>query len=207
MSRYVDSFSAPQRRLTAWWLLPEILVLALLAVGLYYSVASAAPTLTEAQLRADAATRIATTIEQSTGDEHAAHGHEVNPDERMLCTAEVWRLDGGGSDRADTAYGYYLCATGAPGTPYLVARMNAGPVVARLADPPELTITKLDEDFRTQVEAMMPADFVDQAFQGFVDPQRADSLRQRFERQISTAAQPSTAEAGLGSGAGAAPAR
>lgn len=188
MSRYVDSSGAAPRRLAAWWLVPEILVLVMLAVGLYYSVASAAPTLTDAQLREDAATRIAATIEQSTGDEHAAHGHEVNPDERMLCTVEVWRRDAGGPDQTGTAYGYYLCATGTPGTPYVLARMNAGPIVARLADPPELTITKLDEDFRTQVEAMMPADFVDQAFQGFVDPQRAESLRQRFEHQISAAA-------------------
>ncbi|WP_326553765.1 hypothetical protein [Micromonospora sp. NBC_01813] len=169
-------------------MVPEVLVLALLTVGLYYSVASAEPVLTEAQLREDAATRIATSIEQSTSDEHAAHGHEVNPDERMLCTAEVWQLDAGTAEQPGTAYGYYLCATGTPGTPYMLSRMNAGPIVARLAEPVEVTVTQLDEDFRTQVEVMMPAEFVDQAFRGFADPQRADSLRQRFESQISKAA-------------------
>ncbi|MFY1632048.1 hypothetical protein ACN27F_01985 [Solwaraspora sp. WMMB335] len=168
--------------------MPEVAVLALFAVGLYYSVASAAPVMTEAQVREDAAVRIATTIEQSTADEHAAHGHEVNPDERMLCTAEVWRVDPTGTaDARGTAYGYYLCATGAPGTPYLLSRMNAGPIVAELTDPPQLTLTELDQDFRTQVEAMMPTEFVEQSFRGFADPQRADALRKRFEQQVSTA--------------------
>ncbi|MFV2085693.1 hypothetical protein [Micromonospora sp. LOL_021] len=190
MSKDVDLPRVLRRRVAAWWLVPELLVLMLLAGGFHYSTAAAAPVLTEAQLRDDAALRIATTIEQSTADEHAAHGHEVNPDERMLCTAEVWRLDPATarSDEVGTAYGYYLCATGTPGTPYLLSRMNAGPIVARLTDPPELTVTQLDQDFRTQVEAMIPAEFVDQAFKGFADPQRADGLRQRFERQISAAA-------------------
>lgn len=189
MSRDVDSSLVRRRRSGSWWLLPEALALALLGVGFYYSTAVAAPTLTEDQARADAAARIAVTIEQSTSDEHAAHGHEVNPDERMLCTAEVWRIDEPATaSGAATAYGYYLCATGTPGTPYMLSRMNAGPIVAQLTDPPQITVTALDEDFRTQVEAMMPTEFVEQSFKGFTDPGRADTLRKRFESQVSRAA-------------------
>ncbi|MDG4766320.1 hypothetical protein O7632_19745 [Solwaraspora sp. WMMD406] len=192
MSKDVDSLGVSRRRFQrTWWLVPEALVLAVLSVGLYYSVAAATPVVTEEQRRADAASRIATAIEQSTTDEHAAHGHEVNADERMLCVVEVWHLesdDTATASGAGTAYGYYLCATGTPGTPYIRSRMNAGPIVARLTDPPELTVTKLDEDFRSQVEVMMPPQFVEQAFRGFTDPDRAETLRQRFERQISDAA-------------------
>lgn len=172
--------------------MPEVLaVVALVAAGLYWN--AVAPRLTEPELRASATAQLATEMEQASADEHARHGHQLGPDDRMLCAVEVFGIDPPGDNRernVHTAYGYYLCASGKPGTPFLAALMNAGPVVLHLdaARPGDrLQTTTLEQDLDTQLRAIMPEQYRVQARKGFttVDPPR--SLKERFEREITSA--------------------
>ncbi|WP_157240096.1 hypothetical protein [Catenuloplanes japonicus] len=189
MSSIVDVL---RLRRNAWWIVPEVVAaVALVAAGLYWN--AVAPRLAEPELRARATVALATEMERASADEHARHGHQLGPDDRMLCEAEIFGIDPSGDGRernVRTAYGYYLCASGKPGTPFLAALMNAGPVVLHLdADRPgdRLQTTTLEQDLDAQLRAMMPERFRVQARKGFttVDPPRA--LRDRFEREVTSA--------------------
>ncbi|MDP9795634.1 hypothetical protein J2S43_004146 [Catenuloplanes nepalensis] len=177
----------------AWWIAPEVLLtVGLAAGGLYYN--AVAPRLSEPELHARATQLLAVELEQATVDEHAKHGHQLSAQDRMLCEVEVFGVDPAGEGRERhlrTAYGYYLCAAGKPGTPFLGALMNAGPAVLHLdAEPGDdrvQTVT-LQQDFDAQLAAMMPERYRAQASKGFTtaDPPRA--LKERFEREITNVA-------------------
>ncbi|MFI5844254.1 hypothetical protein ACIA8K_31620 [Catenuloplanes sp. NPDC051500] len=179
-------------RRNAWWAAPEVMAaVVLVAAGLYWN--AVAPRLAEPELRARATAQLATEMEQASADEHAKHGHQLGPDDRMLCTAEVFGIDPPGEGRernVHTAYGYYLCASGRPGTPFLAALMNAGPVVlhldaARAGD--RLQTTTLEQDLDTQLQGMMPEQYRVQARKGFTTVDQMRTLKERFEREVTAA--------------------
>ncbi|MDR7274640.1 hypothetical protein [Catenuloplanes atrovinosus] len=172
-----------------WWIVPEVvLAVGLVAGGVYYN--AVAPRLTEPELRAAATERLAVELEQATVEEHAKHGHQLSAQDRMLCEVEVFGVDPAGPGRERhlrTAYGYYLCAAGKPGTPFLAALMNAGPVTLHLdAERPEdrVRTVAFAQDFDAQLTEIMPEPYRAQAKKGFTTADPPRELKERFEREI-----------------------
>ncbi|GII24886.1 hypothetical protein [Planosporangium mesophilum] len=168
-----------------WWAVPELIAVAVLAALVFRSV-PAEPALSSAALRDSVAGRVAAAIERASPAEHAGHGHAVDPDDRMLCTVEVFGVDPSGTTRPSKvtrAYGYYLCAVGRPGTPYLESRLSSGPVVASISDRVRVTMVASGENYREQVHLLMPR-YERQAVAGFSSQDKPAQLQRRFELSV-----------------------
>ncbi|MGC9667163.1 hypothetical protein ACNTMW_11480 [Planosporangium sp. 12N6] len=176
-------------RRRGWWLVPELIALAVLAALLYHADRRE-PAMSPAALRENVAGRVATALEHASPAEHAGHGHAVSPDDRVLCTVEVFGVDPSGATRPSTvtrAYGFYLCAIGTPGTPYMWSQMSGGPVVATMGDRVWVTTAAPGQNYREQIHLLMPQ-YEQQAVHGFSSQDRPAELQRRFERLVTGAA-------------------
>jgi hypothetical protein len=189
MSASVDSIPVDQPvspppagrwRRVGWWLLPELLVLALLA-GLFWA-GRAQPDLPE-RLNDE----VARILERVPPAEHHDHGHQVSEQDTVLCVAEVFGMEPAGArTRAQvrTVYATYMCAAGTPGTPYERSQRIAGPVAVVLSEPPAVRIAQAGLGYQERVRALIPPPYVDRAFAGFVDHELPLALRHRYESEV-----------------------
>ncbi|WP_191843628.1 hypothetical protein [Catellatospora chokoriensis] len=174
------SMSAVRRN--AWWLLPELLALALVA-GLF---AVAAP----ADLKDVLADRVAVILAQSSPSEHHQHGHDVAAEDTVLCTAETMGMEPADATRvADVrvVYAYFFCAAGEPGQPWDFAARISGPVVVELTEPPRVRIAEAGLGYPDRVKAMLPDQYEPWAFGGFHDPSLPTVLQQRYLDEVAKA--------------------
>lgn len=156
------------------------LLLALLAAGL------GQPADDPRDLTAVAAERAARLLEQVSPAEHHDHGHEVGTDDRIFCGVAVFGVDPPSAhviDDVRTVYGYYFCAVGRPGVPYLQSSRADGPIVAHLT-PPAVQIAAPGADYQDRVRAMMPDQYEDLCFSGLPDPTVADEVKRRYESAL-----------------------
>jgi hypothetical protein len=169
-----------------WWLVPEVLALALIGL-LLIQPGAAAPAMSPDAVREQVGGRVAAAIERASPGEHHDHGHSVAAGDRVLCTVEVYGTDPADPVRATdvrSVYGYYLCAVGPPGTEYLESALSAGPVMARPAELPTVHIPLPGGAFQDQVRAIMPERYRAQAIRGFSSDEKPAELRQRFEQIV-----------------------
>ncbi len=153
-----------------WWLIPELAVAGTLLM-LYLGGFGGDGT--------DAIARqAAAVIEQSSPTEHAAHGHEVSADDQIFCGMHVFGV------RGQTVYGYYFCALGRRGVPYLESSRIDGPVVVTLGPTPSASIAPPGEGYRETVKAMMPDEYEQYCFSGLPDPSVAAEVRARYMRAL-----------------------
>lgn len=171
-----------RRRL--WWLVPELaaaaVLLALLASGL-------APAHGPPDLRTTAAERAARVLEQVSPGEHHDHGHEVAAEDQIYCGVAVFGVDppsASAIDDVQTVYGYYFCAVGRPGVPYLQSTRADGPIVVHLADPPTVQIAAPGADYQERVRAMMPDQYEELCFGGLPDATVAEEVKRRYESNV-----------------------
>ena len=182
--------SAPNRpgRRRLWWLAAEILVLAVVVVLLILNLAAGSPQGGgPGDLRAAAAERAAQFLEQASPAEHHDHGHEVAVQDRVYCGVAVFGVDpsaAGIIDDVETVYGYYFCAIGGPGVPYLESSRSDGPIVVHLADPPSIQIAAPGADYQERVRAMMPDQYEELCFGGLPDPTVAEEVKRRYESDL-----------------------
>lgn len=172
----------PGRR--AWWLLPEIVVFVILAaLAVPYLGAQSA----QSGLYAVAAERGARLLEQLSPGEHHNHGHEVTSEDRMFCGIHTFGVDPPGAtviDEVRTVYGYYFCAVGRPGTPYLLSSRSDGPIVVHLAPNPTVLIAHSGPGWRERVQEMMPDQYEPFCFSGLPDDRVAADVRRRYEAEL-----------------------
>jgi hypothetical protein len=81
-------------------------------------------------------------------------------------------------------YGYYFCAVGRPGVPYLSSSRADGPIVVQLSDPPILQIVPPGADYEQRVRAMMPDEYEQFCFGGLRDQAVAADVRRRYESDL-----------------------
>ena len=117
-------------------------------------------------------------IEQAPLAEHQAHGHEVTAGDRMFCGVDVFGV------RGETVYGYYFCALGHPGLPYLESSRVDGPVVITLGATPSARIVPPGAGYAEAVRAMMPDEYEHLCFSGLPDPSVAAEVRQRYVQAL-----------------------
>jgi len=170
----------------AWWLGAELVALAVLATLLVTAGRPPAP-LSEGELRAQLAERVVAALEQASPTQHHDHGHAITAEQRTACVAEVFGVDPPGATRLTEVrevYAQYICASGVPGTVFALSSRSAGPVVLGLTDPPTVRVPH-GQGYAAQVREMMPDQYEEQAFAGFLDQSVPDRLRPRYEAQVS----------------------
>jgi hypothetical protein len=166
-----------------WWLIPEIAAFALL-------VTLAVPFLAfgggQSGLHAAAAERASRLLEVSSPAEHHIHGHLVAGDDTVLCGIDVFGFDPPGAtiiDDVQTVYGYYFCAVGRPGVPYLESDRSDGPIVVDLRTQ-SIQIAQHGQGYQDRVRAMMPDQYEQYCFNGLPDDSVAGDVRRRYEREV-----------------------
>jgi hypothetical protein len=183
-----DGATTPEdrpRRRRLWWLIPEVAAVALLAVLLL-------PRLTDRPLEASepltleaaAAQRAARALEQVSPAEHHEHGHEVGTDDRIFCGVHVFGVDPSSAaviDDVQTVYGYYFCAVGRRGLPYLQSSRSDGPIVVHLTEPPVVQVVAPGANYQERVRALMPDEYEELCFSGLPDPSVAEEVKRRYE--------------------------
>lgn len=126
----------------------------------------------------DTGLRAAAVIEQASPAEHHDHGHEVTASDRMFCGVAVFGV------RGETVYGYYFCALGRPGLPYLESSRVDGPVVVTLGPTPSARIAPPGAGYAEAVRAMMPDEYEWRCFAGLPDPDVAAEVRRRYVQAL-----------------------
>ena len=171
-----------RRRL--WWLLPEVAAVALLLALLVPYLANRSPQAGPLTLEAAAAERAARALEQVSPAEHHDHGHEVGSGDRIFYGVAVFGVDPPSAtviDDVQTVYGYYFCAVGRRGLPYLQSSRADGPIVVHLTEPPTVQVVAPGADYQERVRAMMPDQYEELCFSGLPDPSVAEAVKRRYE--------------------------
>jgi hypothetical protein len=172
--------SATKRTRSGWWLGPELAVLAALLV---LSIPSLSTSSGE-RLKRDIGQRAAAVIEVSTPDEHRNHGHDmVDGADHVVCGLDVFGTEPREVESVEdvkAVYGYYFCAVGPEGTPYLDSSRVDGPVVIQFGTPPVIRIARHGEGYEGRVRAMMPDEYEPLCFGGLRNDAVAAEVRRRF---------------------------
>jgi hypothetical protein len=169
-------------RRNAWWVAPELLALALVAV----LAVAARP----ADLNDVLAERVSAILAASSPAEHHAHGHDVAAADTVLCTAETMGMEPATATRVEdvrVVYAYFFCAAGEPGQPWDFAARISGPVVVELTEPPRVRIAEAGLGYPDRVKAMLPDQYEDWAFSGFRDKALPTALQQRYLDEVAGA--------------------
>jgi hypothetical protein len=152
-------------RSARWWVVPEVLVLAVL--GTLVVAGPGRP----ADVRADLADRVAAMLEQSSPAEHHDHGHQVTAEDKVFCEAQVLGLEPpGATDVAEVrkVYANFFCAAGRPGMEFTWSSRASGPVNA-------------GEGYEQRVRELFPDEYEDRALKASLSVEVAAEVRRRYE--------------------------
>jgi hypothetical protein len=167
---------------------PELVAIAvLLALFVSHLVSRPSDNAGPGDLYTAAGARAARLLEQASPAEHHDHGHQVGAEDRVYCGVAVFGVDPPSAavvSDVDVVYGYYFCAVGRPGLPYLSSSRSDGPVVVQLTGPPVLQIAAPGAGYPERVRAMMPDQYEDRCFGGLPDPAVADEVKRRYESDL-----------------------
>jgi hypothetical protein len=162
-----------------WWLVPELVALvALLVLAIPYL--STAP---GERFKSEVGHRAARLIEGSSLEEHQDHGHAVAAEDHVVCGVDVFGTEPAGVNNADevtVVYGYYFCAVGPTGRPYLESSRMDGPVVVTLLGAPSVRIARHGQGYEARVRDMMPDQYEPLCFGGLRNDTVAADVRRRF---------------------------
>ena len=150
-----------------WWVVLEVVVAAGLVLGYLGDGREG---------EGEAGRLAAAVIEQASPAAH--HDHEVVAGDQVFCGVDVFGV------RGETVYGYYFCALGRPGVPYLESSRVDGPVVVTLGPTPTARIAPPGAGYAAAVRAMMPDEYESRCFRGLPDPSVADEVRRRYVRAL-----------------------
>lgn len=142
------------------------------------------------RLRGQLDKRVAAILEHVSPAEHHTHGHDVEADHKIICTAETFGTEPANArDIAQVrwVYAYFLCASGTPGTEWDFASRISGPTAVSLTEPPVVRIAAAGLGYPDRVREMIPDNLEARAFGGFVDHDLPATLRQRYDDEIANA--------------------
>jgi hypothetical protein len=166
-------------RRQGWWLLPELVIVAILAVALLIEQ----PNRFEDQLAA----RAQTALEQLSPAElelYEPGGHAAAHGGKVLCAAESFGTEPPSARRIEDVrviYAVYFCAIVQPGTAWDYASRSSGPAVITLTDPLGVQTARSGVD-PDRVWAMIPDGLEQKASASLHEWGRLAGLRARYEQ-------------------------
>jgi hypothetical protein len=165
-----------------WWLVPEVAAFVILAVAVVPSLGSGS-----GGLRAQVAQRAAELVEQAGPTQSHLHEDEPVVAQQTFCGIDVFGTDPPSAtalSEVTTVYGYYFCAAGSRGLPYVESNRADGPVVVTIAGATRVQIAQSGASYVDQVRLMMPDQYEDKCFHGLPDPGIAAEVRDRYEAAL-----------------------
>jgi hypothetical protein len=139
------------------------------------------------QLNQELAAQVTLILEQSSPDEHHAHGHSTF-DSRVVCAVEPF-----GTEPADATslvevrwvYARHMCAVTGAGTDWASSVRASGPIAVKIDIPPQIRVPSPGEGYPDRVRQLIPARYHEQAFAEFEGEDAIDAARERFAQIIS----------------------
>ncbi|WP_188189296.1 hypothetical protein [Nonomuraea sp. SYSU D8015] len=134
------------------------------------------------QLKEELAAQVTKILEESSPDEHHAHGHGF--ESRVVCAVEPF-----GTEPADATslvevtwvYARHLCAITGDSTEWAESVRASGPIAVKISIPPQVRVPEPGAGYPDRVRNLIPARYHEQAFQEEFDDEAAiDAARQRF---------------------------
>jgi hypothetical protein len=118
------------------------------------------------------------------------HGHAHGTTEDMQATSLVCGVrifgtvpaDADALDEVAKVFGYHMCAIPQPGLDWIYSYKLTGPIAVTLAaDPPTIHVAEGGENYRERVRALIPAQYVEQAYNASLTPEDMRELIRRYE--------------------------
>jgi hypothetical protein len=168
-------------RRQGWWLIPEVLALAVIAVGLIF--------LRPASLHEQLTARAQQALERLSPAEldlYDMHGHAVSHDSEVICAAESFGAEPASAKRIEeirVIYAHYLCALVQDGTPWDYASRSSGPAVIVLSAPDTVRIARSGDGYPERVRSLFPEELERRALSGFADLARPSALVVRYREE------------------------
>ncbi|WP_433435684.1 hypothetical protein [Nonomuraea sp. CA-141351] len=133
------------------------------------------------QLYKELAAQVTLALEQSSLDEHHAHGHDF--DSRVVCAVETFGTDPPNATsvvEVKWVYARHMCAVTGAGTDWATSVRASGPIAVRIGIPPVVQVPEPGMGYPDRVRRLIPARYQDEAFAEFDDEDAIDAARQRF---------------------------
>ncbi|MEQ4715697.1 hypothetical protein [Nonomuraea sp. B19D2] len=133
------------------------------------------------QLYKELAAQATLALEQSSLDEHHAHGHDF--ESRVVCAVETFGTDPPNATSAvevKWVYARHMCAVTDAGTDWATSVRASGPIAVRIGIPPLIRVPEAGMGYPDRVRQLIPARYQDEAFAEFDDEDAIDAARQRF---------------------------
>jgi len=182
----------PAPRSRRRWLAPLAAVAAAIAtVALIQLTRDSEPE--ESSLSRQLSAQVVQILEQATLAEHAEHGHHFDEEAAgVVCAASTFGFeppDATTVAEVHTVYAHHMCAEVGPGLSWPEAIRASGPLLVELTDPVTVRLPESvpagqgATSYADKIRALIPERLHEQALahDGFVDPEVAGELRQRFE--------------------------
>jgi hypothetical protein len=134
------------------------------------------------QLQEELAAQVTKILEESSPDEHHAHGH--NFESRVVCAVEPF-----GTEPADAkslvevtwVYARHMCAITGESPEWASSVRAAGPIAVKISIPPQIRVPEPGAGYPDRVRNLIPERYHVQAFQEeFEDDAAIEAARQRF---------------------------
>ncbi|MER5997867.1 hypothetical protein ABT120_04785 [Nonomuraea angiospora] len=141
------------------------------------------------QLNQELAAQVTLILEQSSPDEHHAHGHDF--DSRVVCAVEPFGFDPPDATslvEVKWVYARHMCAITGAGTDWATSVRAAGPIAVRVGIPPLVRVPEPGVGYPDRVKRLIPARYHEAAFAEFEDESAIDAARQRFAEAVKSQA-------------------
>ncbi|MFG1704938.1 hypothetical protein ACFLIM_17260 [Nonomuraea sp. M3C6] len=133
------------------------------------------------RLNDELAAEVTRILEQSSPEEHHAHGHDF--DSRVVCAVEPF-----GTEPADASslvevkwvYARHMCAITGDSSDWSYSVRASGPIAVRLGIPPLVKVPEPGVGYPERVRQLIPARYHAEALAEFQDDAAIDAARQRF---------------------------
>ncbi|MEV5555611.1 hypothetical protein AB0L44_18315 [Nonomuraea wenchangensis] len=139
------------------------------------------------QLDRELSAQVTKILEESSPDEHHAHGHGTI-DTRVICAVEPFGVEPPGAKslvEVTWVYARHLCAVTGEGTDWAQSVRASGPIAVKISIPPQVRVPAPGPGYRDHVLRLIPERYHAQALkEEFADESFIDLARERFAQQV-----------------------
>ena len=166
-------------------------MLVAVAVAVLIRVVSSASEPAEPTLTEQLGNRVEEILQESSAEEHAAHGHHFDDEATgVLCEASAFGFEppeATSIEQVRVVYAQHMCAVVGPAFGWPDGIRSGGPLAVELTEPPVVRTPEQiaggeELDYAGRIRALIPERYHEQvlSFEGFVDPAVAEALRERY---------------------------
>ncbi|MEW9549907.1 hypothetical protein [Nonomuraea sp. NPDC050783] len=135
------------------------------------------------QLDRELSAQVTKILEESSADEHHAHGH-TTIDSRVICAVEPFGTEPPNAKslvEVTWVYARHLCAVTGEGTGWAQSVRASGPIAVKISIPPQVRVPEPGQGYQDRIRRIVPERYHAQALrEEFEDESFIEVARERF---------------------------